>query len=408
MVLEIPITHPVLQLTIVLAIALLVQSVAKRLSLPGLVGVLIAGMVLGPGGLHLLPREPVVDLMGSVGLIYVMFMAGLDIDMGVARKNMQETISLGIASFIIPLIAGAGTGLLLGWNGPAALLLGALISSHTLLAYPVIQRLGLLSRRSVVAVVGGTLLTDTLALVLLAVVMQWQTEASQGQLGGFAPLALLLVLVVLSLLVIPRATRWVLKTRASQAEKALYVLVVLLVLSSIADLIGTEKILGAFLAGVCFNNVLSQRDVLHDHVEFVGSMLFIPIFFISTGMLLDVSVFTQQHQVWVMAGILVGLVVGGKTVAAWLVGQHFGYGLQDRLLMISLTLPQAAATLAITMTAYQAGIFEEILLDAVIVLIFITCLVGPLLTQYSGRRVPNGKYQESATGTPQSPRDRGR
>ena len=393
MVFDIPFTDPVVQLTVVLATVLLVQFVMRRLNLPGLVGVLIAGMIMGPGGLHLLPREPVVDLLGSVGLIYVIFMAGLEIDMAIARRHKRESISLGIASFTVPLVLATITGLFMGWNWPAALLLGTLISSHTLLAYPIVQRLGLLRRRSVVAAVGGTLLTDTLALVLLAIVIQTQTE-SPGHLGAFGPLVLLILLVTLSLLVVPRATRWVLRTRATRAEKALYVLVVLLVLSSAAELIGTEKILGAFLAGVCFNQVLSNRDVLREHVEFVGRMLFIPIFFISTGMLLDLSIFTQQWQVWALAGVLVALVLAGKIIAAWIVGQQFGYGRDDRVLMTSLTLPQAAATLAVTMTAYRAGIFEEMVLDAVIVLIFITCLLGPLVTQQSGQRLSNEQDQE--------------
>ena len=402
MAIEWPIKDPVLQFTVLLAAVLVFQFIMKRLHLPSLIGLLIMGMVLGPGGFHLLPREPVVDLMGSIGLIYVMFIAGLEIDTEIVRSHKRETLSLGLCSFAFPLILAAGAALILGWDWPAALLLGALISSHTLLSYPMVQRLGLLQRRSVVAATGGTLLTDTLALVLLVFVIQLRPGGSAEPLEAFGPLALLVFIVLISLILVPRASRWMLRTRLTQAEKALYVLVVLMVLASAMELIGTEKILGAFLAGVCLNQVLSQQEVLREHVEFVGKMLFIPFFFVSTGMLLELSVFTEQWQMWTLAGLLLGMVILGKTSAAWIVGKWFGYGPRDRVLIAGMTLPQAAATLAVTISAHNAGIFDDIVIDAVVVLIFITCLVGPLLTQWAGTGLSKKKQQAETKSEQQS------
>ena len=384
----IPISDPILQFTILLAVALVVQFTVERIHLPGLIGLLVIGMVLGPGGVGFLPREPMLDLLGSIGLIYVMFMAGLEIDFTTLRTHPRETVMFGVGSFLFSLIPAMIVASSMGWGLAGSLLLGTLISSHTLLAYPIVEKLGLLHRRSVVAAVGGTLITDTLALVLLAVVIQFHAvDAAALRLESFLPLILLVVVVGFSVLVIPRLSRWVMRSRASRAQKALYVLVVLLTLASVTELIGTEEILGAFLAGVCLNGALSRRDVLREHVEFVGRMLFIPFFFISTGTLLEISVFTESARVWVMAGLLFGMVILGKASASMAVGKRFGYSLSDRVLLFGLTLPQAAATLAVTITARDAGIFDDIVVDAVIVLIFITCLAGPLLVQRAGLRI---------------------
>ncbi len=380
-----PVTDPVLQFTVLITVSLIVQLTVERLHLPGLIGLLLIGMLLGPGGANALPREPMLDLLGSIGLVYVMFMAGTEIDFSTLKTRPRETVLFGLGSFLFSLIPAMGAALLMGWGWAGALLLGTVISSHTLLAYPVVAKLGLVRRRSVVAAIGGTLITDTLALVLLAVVIQVRTAGVAAHpLQSLIPLGLLVVVVGASLVVIPRLSRWMMSRDISQAQKALYVLVVLLVLASITELIGTEKILGAFLAGLCLNPMMARREVLREHVKFVGRMLFIPFFFVSTGALLEISVFTESLRVWIIAAMLLSMVVVGKASATWVVGARFQYPWRDRLLLFSLTIPQAAATLAVTITARDAGVFDDIVVDAVIVLIFITCLVGPLLTQRVG------------------------
>ncbi len=381
----VPVTDPVLQFTLLLAVSLIMQLTVERLHLPGLIGLLLIGMLLGPGGANVLPREPLLDMLGSIGLVYVMFMAGTEIDFSTLKTHPRETVLFGVGSFLFSLLPAMGAALLMGWGWAAALLLGTVISSHTLLAYPVVKKLGLVRRRSVVAAIGGTLITDTLALLLLAVVIQvGSAETAAHPLESLIPLGLLVVVVGASLAVIPRVSRWMMSRDISPAQKALYVLVVLLVLASITELIGTERILGAFLAGLCLNPMMTRRSVLREHVGFVGRMLFIPFFFVSTGTLLEISVFTESVRIWIIAAMLLGMVALGKASATWVVGARFRYPRRDRLLLFSLTVPQAAATLAVTITARDAGVFDDIVVDAVIVLIFVTCLVGPLLTQHVG------------------------
>jgi Kef-type K+ transport system membrane component KefB len=186
------------------------------------------------------------------------------------------------------------------------------------------------------------------------------------------------------------------------AEKTLFALFVLLTLASITKLIGTEMILGAFLAGLCLNQVLAQHEDTRRHVEFVGRMLFIPVFFVSTGMQLELAVVLGSIKVWSTAGLLCLVVVAGKASAAWIIGARYDYPRHGRLLMLGLTIPQAAATLAITMAGHEVGLLDDTLVDAVIILILLTCAAGPLLTAYAAKRLD--PRREAASGAVNEPR----
>jgi Kef-type K+ transport system membrane component KefB len=384
---ETPIADPIVQFTVLVTAGLLVRLTIERLHMPGLTGLLLIGMLLGPAGLGVIPREPVVELLGGLGLVYIMFLAGLEVDLDVVRDRRRETAGFGLAAFLLSALPAVAVGLGIGYGWAGAALLGSALASHTLLAYPVVSRLRLQHRRAVVATIGGTLITDTLALVLLALVVQAQ-GAGEGVGGGLLPLALLAVLVALALLIVPRIARWLLAHELPVAvEKALFVFVVLLVLASAAEFIGTEAILGAFLAGVCLNRPLRKRESLHDHVDFVGRMLFIPFFFVETGMRLELEVFTERLDVWPLAGLLLAAVVFGKLGAVWITGRAFDYGWPERGVMLGLSIPQAAATLAVTLTARRTGLLGEEVVDAVIIVIFATCIAGPLLARAAGRRL---------------------
>jgi Kef-type K+ transport system membrane component KefB len=366
--------------------AVIVQLTVVRLHLPGLVGLLLLGMALGPGGLEVLPREPLVEFLGHIGLVYVMFVAGLELDLDVVSRRRTETITFGILAFLFSLVPALALGLALGMEWAAAMLLGALLSSHTLLAYPIVHRLGIVHRRAVTIAVGGTLITDTMALIVLAVVIQQQGVGGWG-VGSLLPLVLLAALAAFALTILPRLSRILLdRSSSTHAEKALYVLAVLLILASVAELIGTEEILGAFLAGVALNRTLKARHDFLEHLEFAGRMLFIPFFFISTGMLLEIDVLLRRPDILWLAGLLTLIVLAGKSSAAWLTGSLNGYPRTDRALMVGLTIPQAAATLAVAITARDAGLFGDREMDAVIVLIFVTCIAGPVLTRWAGAR----------------------
>jgi Kef-type K+ transport system membrane component KefB len=238
----------------------------------------------------------------------------------------------------------------------------------------------------IVAAIGGTLLTDTLALALLAIVVH-VSGAEESSPAAWVALLLLALLVVTSLLVVPRVSRVFLDADVSREEKGLFVLVVLLVLASAAEIVGTEDILGAFLAGLCLNTLIKRRTKLHEQIAFVGRMLFIPFFFVETGMRVELEVLARDPSVWGLAGVLLLVVVTGKGMAALVSGSIFGYSAAERGAILGLTLPQAAATLAVTVTGARVGLLDELVVDSIIIVILLTSLFGPILTSRTGERI---------------------
>jgi Kef-type K+ transport system membrane component KefB len=381
-----PIHDPVAQLAAVLLVALAVQLPLERSRVPGIVGLILAGMAIGPGALHLIPEEPVVELFGTVGLLYIMFMAGLEVDLDTVREHKREAAGFGALALALSFAAALAAGFLLGLLTAGALLLAAALASHTLVSYPMVAARGLVRRRAVVAGIGGTLVTDTAALVVLVVVLG-QATGGGGGLAALAPVGWLAGLAAASLLIVPRLARRVLSARAhTPAERALFALAVLLLLAALAEAVGTEDILGAFLAGLCLNRALHRRPEVRDHVAFVGRMVFIPVFFVDTGMRLELAAFAEPGT-WLAAGTLTGVVLGSKLAAAWIAGALFGYDRASRFLIFGMTIPQAAATLAVMTTAERAGLIDATTVDAVIVTIFATCLLGVLVTRAAADRV---------------------
>jgi len=391
-----PLEDTILQFTLIVLIVLAIQRLFHWLPVPSLIGLLVVGMLIGPGGAQILPEEPVIELLGSIGLLFIMFLAGLEIDLKIVRHHKRESAAFGTLSLALTFLPVLGIALVLGLEWAGALLLGAALASHTLISYPIVERMGLIHRRPIVAAVGGTLLTDTAALVLLVLVLQL-SGAEDGMLGWAGPIVLLGVIAAAALHGLPRLARATFEDReASLAENALFVVAALLALAALAELIGTKDILGAFIAGVALNRTLKGRENLQAHLIFVGRMLFIPFFFIQTGMKLELAVFTQIAP-WVIAGLLAAAVFGGKFTAAWITGRGFGYGAADRWAMAGMTVPQAAATLAVTTTAEDAGLIDSGVVDAVIVVIFVTCLAGALITRATARRLATASTRSPLT-----------
>src|SRR5690625_2295848 len=383
---SLPFTDPVLIFALVMLIILLAPLAFQKLKIPGMVGLILSGMVVGPSVLGLLERDMTIDLLGTVGLLYLMFMAGLSIDLNRFEKMRVHSIRFGSFSFLIPFFIALVAGVyLLDYSLSTSLLLGSVVGSHTLLAYPIAERIGITKNSGVTVAMGGTLVTDTLSLGILAVVAG-SAGGNQG-LGYWTGFAIsVFIFVIAALVLLPRLGRWYFRNVKHEANTDfVFMVTVLFTTAFLAGLAGLAPIIGAFLAGLLLNRLVPQRSTLMSRIQFVGNSLFIPFFLISVGMLIDVSVLVSL-DVWVQAIIFTLMVMAGKGVASYLT-THYGMSRSEAWVIYGLTIPQSAATLAVTLVAYELGYFDITAVNAVIIMILLTCLAGPWLVEKYGRVV---------------------
>ncbi|MFN6464288.1 MAG: cation:proton antiporter [Nostoc sp. DedVER02] len=377
---------PIVAFTILLTVIFTVPPIFERLRLPGLVGLLVAGILLGQNGLKLLnPESETINLLSEIGKLYLMFVAGLEIDLEQFRKTRNRSIGFGTLTFLVPMIAGIATGRLFNFSWNSSVLIGSLLASHTLLAYPIVSRLGVVRNEAVTVTIGATIFTDTGALLVLAICV--------GIHGGeFSALSLAILLGGLAIYttVVLFGFDWAGKeffrrSGDEQSNQFLFILLALFLASVGAQIIGVEKIVGAFLAGLAVNDVLGRSPV-REKIEFIGSVLFIPCFFVDMGLLINIPAFIKTlSSIWLTLVIVVAL-IGSKFIAAFLAKLLYRYNTAELLTMWSLSLPQVAATLAATLVAYQtknpAGerLISEAVLNSVIVLMLVTAILGPVIT----------------------------
>lgn len=372
---------------LLLAIALLIPPIFERLKLPGLVGLLAAGVLFGSNSLGWLDsKDETVVLLAEVGKLYLMFVAGLEIDIALFNKTRARSLSFGMLTFSVPFVSGVAVGLLFNFGWLAAVLIGSLLASHTLLAYPIIQRLGVVGNEAVTITVGATIFTDIAALVVLAICLGINQ-------GNFTTLKLLILLGALALYAIAilfglkqLAKTFFRITGKDEASQFLFVLVSLFIAAIGAQLVGVEGIIGAFLAGLAINSVLGDGPV-KERIEFLGGALFIPMFFIDMGLLLDLSAFESLFRTVQVPLAIVGALIGSKFLASLGTKTLFGYSWAQTWTMWSLSMPQVAATLAAALVGYQAQIINAQVFNSVILMMLVTSVLGPLITAQSARHL---------------------
>ena len=391
-------TNPLLTFTLLLLVALTLPPIFERIKLPGLVGLLFAGVVLGSNGLGLLDaKSETMKLLSDIGKIYLMFVAGLEIDLEEFRKTKERSLGFGMATFIVPLIVGAAIARFfdMGWN--ASILIGSLLASHTLLGYPIVKRLGVVADEAVTVTIGATIFTDIAALLVLAVCI-----SIHG--GEFSAVSLSIQLVTLGiyaavvLIGFDKAGKeYFRRTGDEESNQFLFILLAVFLASVGAQLINVDKIVGAFLAGLAVNDVVGRSPV-EEKIEFVGSTLFIPFFFVGMGLLLDVPGFitTLTTDFPLTLGIVGGL-FSSKFLAAAIAKLLYGYSWDRTLTMWSLSLPQVAATLAAALAGVNAGLIDDSVFNVVIVLMLVTAIAGPILTTQFGRRLSISSAAENST-----------
>jgi Kef-type K+ transport system membrane component KefB len=358
---------------------------AERLHLPGLVGIVIGGTLVGPFVLDWVQREGIVASLGELGLLYLMFLAGLELDLDEFQRNRRPALTFGALTFTLPFVLGLLLVLPFGYGLATALLYGSLWASHTLVAYPIVQEHGLTRHRAVAMATGGTVITDTLALFVLALVAG-SVESDHRPAAIVLDLALgLLALAAYCVVVLPRLARWTFAyVGEGRTPRFLFLLAALTSAALIAHLVGLEGIIGAFFAGLALNRLVPSGGELMESIEFVGAVLLVPFFLLSTGMLLDPGQFTNA-DVLVIAGASLAVVVVGKAAASYVSGRLSGLDESEIRLVVGLTVPQAAATLAAVTIGVDVGIFDEELLSAALVVVLVTVVVGGVVTRGAAR-----------------------
>jgi Kef-type K+ transport system membrane component KefB len=373
---------PVLEFLVLFAVILLGPIVFSRLGLPGLIGLVLGGFAIGSHGLDLINAgNQTVPELGKLGLLYLMFVAGLELDLHVVKDYRRAAVGFGLIAFAIPFTLGASVAIALGWSVPAICLLGALLSSHTLITYPTIRDGGLGGNPAIASAVGATVLTDTLALIVLAIVAGTQTGSGSVYVIvleialGFA------ALILVGLFGLPRLVDLVLRQWASdRVARYLVIIVALLLMAMLAEVFGIEGIVGAFFAGLALNRLVPNEGPSMERIEFFGAAVFVPVFLVSIGLLLDPSVMFTGHTLG-LAALMIAAALGGKAIACGLAGPLMGFSHWERLGMYVLTIPQAAATLAVSLIGFEIGVFGTSVVNAVLVLILVSIVVAAMLAQ---------------------------
>jgi Kef-type K+ transport system membrane component KefB len=383
-----PVEQPVLVFTLALAAFLVAPLVIKRLGLPGIVGIVLVGALIGPNGLGILSLTDAIVLLGEVGLVYLLFTVGLELDLRGFSRAPENAAVFGLTSFFVPFLVGTAAGVwVLELSIPAAALLAAVFSSHTLLAYPVVNQLEITKNRAVTAVFGGILFTDTLALVVLAIVM----GAVDGGLTAWLFAQVFASLVVLFAgvwFVVPPIARWFFQNLSEESYfEFLFVATVLFAAGGLAEILGLASILGAFVAGIALNRLITRGGALMNRIEFVGNAFFIPFFLLYVGMLVDVGVILDGWRTLEVAAVVLGVMFTMKWVAAWLVSTFQGYDSTERGVVYGLSVGQAAAALAITLIGFDAGLFGSDVLNAVVLMMLVATVVSPWWTERRGQEL---------------------
>jgi Kef-type K+ transport system membrane component KefB len=385
---SLPIKNPVFLMCILLLTVLTVPPLLNRFKLPGIVGLILMGAILGPHGINLLEQGDGIKLLSKIGLLYIMFWAGLEIDMASFLKNRHKSGTFGMLTFGFPLLLGGlCTYYLLKLDWMGALLLAGMFSTHTLISYPIVNRLRITKNEAVGVAVGGTIITDTLALLLLAVI----SGMAQGTMDAWFWVKLVLSLAVFGGLVfglLPKVARWFFRRVESDITyQFVFVLAMLFVCGLLAELAGIEAIIGAFMAGLVLNRLIPHSSALMNRIEFVGNALFIPAFLFSVGMLINLRVFFKNEETIVTALVLTSVALLTKWLAAIATQKIYGYSKDQGLLIFGLSSSHAAATIAIILIGYEIKLFNESVLNATIFLILVTCLVSSFVTDRVARRM---------------------
>lgn len=410
---HLPLKNPVLVFSLLLFIILLSPIVLRKMRVPAIIGLIISGVIIGPHGLELIGEKTMesegsIKLFSTIGLLYIMFMAGLELEMNEFKKYIKKSITFGALTFFVPITLGFPLCyFVLDMSQTASWLTASMFATHTLVAYPIISKYGLSKNSAVAITVGGTILTDTAVLIILAVI----SSSTEGNLDSAFWVRLITSLSIFSIIMfvlIPKIARWFFsKLDSEKTSQYIFVLSIVFFSAFLAEVAGVEHIIGAFVAGLVLNRLIPHNSILMNRVEFIGNSLFIPFFLIFVGMVVDYRVLFNGTWPLIIAGVLTSFAIFSKWLAAYLTQVIFKMTGTERQVIFGLSTSHAAATLAIIMVGYnivlnQAEIdmaakigqviepvrlLNESILNGTVLLILFTCMVASFVTENAGKRL---------------------
>ena len=393
-----PLADPVLKFLLILLIILAAPLLLNKLRVPHLLGLIIAGAIIGPNGFNLVLRDSSIILSGTAGLLYIMFLAGLEIDMGDFKKNSGKSLVFGMYTFLIPMILGTVVGLwVLDFSMETTVLLASMFASHTLIAYPIISKLGISKNNAVSITVGGTMITDTLALLVLTIIVGMATGNADNAFWIRLGVSIVIFALIV-LLVFPFIGRWFFKRVHDNISQYIFVLSMVFFGAFLAQLAGMEAIIGSFLAGLALNRLIPQSSPLMNRVEFVGNAIFIPFFLLSVGMLIDYRAFFTSFETIKVGMVMIIVATAAKYAAAWLTQKTFRLSVDQRSVIFGLSNAQAAATLAAVMVGYNVilgtdangapiRLLNESVLNGTILMLLVTCAIASFSAQKGAHNI---------------------
>ena len=391
---ELPVTDPTWIFFIVLCIILFAPIIFGRLNIPHIIGMILAGVLIGEHGLNILDRDSSFALFGNVGLYYIMFLAGLEMNMENFKSIRVKAVVFGLLGFIIPMALGYAANVwVLGYAVAPALLMAAMYASHTLVSYPIVTRYGVTRHRSVSVAVGATAITDSLTLFVLAIVGGQFKDDGQNPLSLLWLVARVAVLATLIIYFFPRIGRWFFRKYSNGVVQFIFVLALVFLSAGLMKFVGMEGILGAFLAGLVLNRLIPHVSPLMHNLEFVGNALFVPYFLIGVGMLIDIKVFFGSITALEVAGVMIAMSLLSKWFAAWATQKVCRMSSGERDMLFGLSTARAAATLAVVMVGYSIVLPDGLrllgdeVLNGAIALILVTCIVSSFVTERASRRI---------------------
>jgi len=389
---SLPLKNPVIIFSLVLFIILFAPILFRKIKVPHIIGLILAGVIVGPYALNLLRRDSSIVLFGTVGLLYIMFMAGLEIDLSEFKKNRSKIIVFGLTTFLLPLVCGTlASYYILGYPWLSSILLASMFSTHTLVSYPIASKYGVSRNRAVALTVGGTMITDILALLILAIIAGMTKEEVTSTFWITLGVSSV-IFVGIVFFIFPIIIRWFFKHYEDSVSQYVFVLAIVFLASFLAEAAGIEAIIGAFFAGLVLNNFIPHSSPLMNRIDFVGNALFIPFFLIGVGMLVNFNVLFNGWGALKVAGVIVAVAISTKFVAAWITQKAFKLLPEEGKMIFGLSTSHAAATLAIILVGYNIIIGEtpngepirlldEDILNGTILLILISCAISSFVVE---------------------------